>query len=152
MTCLHSGLGSKYKFEADPLVIDGVMFIPTGNEDIFALNAKAGKLFDQMYNGQMRKGIYRAGKTGWLYFLDRTNGLPLIGMEEKPVPHEPRQFTAATQPYPVGDAFVSQCPEPLPAFPLQGCIYTPYWDVPVLNVPTHSAGSNFNPTSYAPTT
>src|SRR6266851_57606 len=109
-------------------------------------------LFDQMYNGQMRKGIYQAGKTGWVYFLDRTNGQPLIGMEERPVPQEPRQFTAATQPYPVGDAFVNQCPEPLPAFPLQGCIYTPFWDVPVLNVPTHSGGSNFNPTSYDPTT
>ena len=22
-------------------------------------------LFDQMYNGQLRKGIYQAGKTGW---------------------------------------------------------------------------------------
>jgi quinohemoprotein ethanol dehydrogenase len=43
MTRLHSGLGSKYKFEADPLVIDGVMYIPTGNDDIFALNAKTGQ-------------------------------------------------------------------------------------------------------------
>src|SRR5207237_5351728 len=43
MTRLHSGLGSKYKFEADPLVIDGVMYIPTGNDDIFALDAKNGR-------------------------------------------------------------------------------------------------------------
>ena len=43
-------------------------------------------LFDQMYNGQMRKGIYERGKTGWCYFLDRTNGQPLIGIDEKPVP------------------------------------------------------------------
>jgi quinohemoprotein ethanol dehydrogenase len=109
-------------------------------------------LFDQMYNGQMRKGIFEPGKTGWVYFLDRTNGQPLIGMEEKAVPQESRQFTAATQPYPVGDAFVNQCPDPLPQFPLQGCIYTPFWDVPVLNVPTHSGGSNFNPSSYNPNT
>ena len=59
-------------------------------------------LFDQMYNGQMRKGLYQAGKTGWLYFLDRTNGQPLIGIDEKPVPQEPRTFTSATQPYPGG--------------------------------------------------
>jgi alcohol dehydrogenase (cytochrome c) len=109
-------------------------------------------LFDQTLNGQRRKGIYEPGKTGWVYFLDRTDGQPLIGMEEKSVPQEPRQFTAATQPYPVGDAFVNQCPDPLPEFPLQGCIYTPYWDVPVLNVPTHSGGSNFNPSSYDPNT
>src|ERR1700719_1756853 len=33
-------------------------------------------LFDQMYNGTLRKGIYQASKTGWVYFLDRTNGKP----------------------------------------------------------------------------
>ena len=35
-------------------------------------------LFDQMYNGQMRKGIFEPGKTGWVYFLDRTNGQLLL--------------------------------------------------------------------------
>ena len=39
---LGSGRGSKYKFEADPIVLDGVMYIPTGNDDIFALDAKTG--------------------------------------------------------------------------------------------------------------
>ena len=43
MTRLGSGRGSKYRFEADPLVVDGVMYIPTGNDDIFALEAKTGK-------------------------------------------------------------------------------------------------------------
>ena len=37
MTRLGSGKGSKYRFEPDPIVIDGVMYIPTGNDDIFAL-------------------------------------------------------------------------------------------------------------------
>src|SRR5215471_11922575 len=40
---LGSGLGAKYRFEADPLVVDGVMYIPTGNDDIFALDAKTGR-------------------------------------------------------------------------------------------------------------
>jgi quinohemoprotein ethanol dehydrogenase len=31
-----------------------------------------------------------ACKTGWIYILDRTNGQPLIGIEEKPVEQEPR--------------------------------------------------------------
>jgi quinohemoprotein ethanol dehydrogenase len=109
-------------------------------------------LFDQVYNGVPRKGLYEAGKTGWLYFLDRTNGEPLIGMEYRPVPQEPRQFTADTQPYPVGDAFVDQCAEPNPAFPLQGCIFTPYWDVPVLNRPLGGGGANWHPTTYHPPT
>jgi len=109
-------------------------------------------LFDQMYNGQMRKGLYHANKTGWLYFLDRTNGQPLIGMDYRAVPQEPRQNTADTQPYPVGDAFVSQCPEPMPQFALSGCIFTPYWDVPVVIRPNADGGAGFNPTSYHPPT
>ena len=57
-------------------------------------------LFDTVINGQPRKGIAEAGRTGWVYILDRTNGKPLIGIDEKPVPQEPRQKTAKTQPYP----------------------------------------------------
>ena len=109
-------------------------------------------LFDQTYNGVPKKGLYQPGKTGWLYFLDRSNGQPLIGMDYRPVPQEPRQFTADTQPYPVGDAFVDQCAEPLDTFPLQGCIFTPYWDVPVLNRPLGGGGSNWHPAAYHPGT
>jgi quinohemoprotein ethanol dehydrogenase len=109
-------------------------------------------LFEQTYNGVPRKGIFQASKTGWIYFLDRTNGQPLIGMDYRPVPQEPRQNTADTQPYPVGDAFVTQCADPVPEFPLQGCIFTPYWDVPVLNRPLGGGGSNWNPPSYHPPT
>ena len=43
LTRLGSGDGSKYRFEADPIVVDGVMYIPTGNDDIFALDGKTGK-------------------------------------------------------------------------------------------------------------
>src|SRR2546428_4353688 len=43
MTRLGSGRGSKYRFEADPLVVNGVMYIPTGNDDVFALDAKTGR-------------------------------------------------------------------------------------------------------------
>jgi quinohemoprotein ethanol dehydrogenase len=48
-------------------------------------------LFDTVINGQPRKGIAQAGRTGWVYILDRTNGKPLIGVEERPVLQEPRQ-------------------------------------------------------------
>jgi len=109
-------------------------------------------LYDQMYNGVLRKGIYQAGKTGWVYYLDRTNGQPLIGIDEKPVPQEPRNATAPTQPYPVGDPFMDQCPEPLPAFPLMGCIFTPFWDIPVLLRPTGGGGSEWSPSAYSPQT
>jgi quinohemoprotein ethanol dehydrogenase len=109
-------------------------------------------LFDQMYNGQMRKGMYECGKTGWCYFLDRTNGQPLIGIDDKPVPQEPRMATAATQPYPVGDPVIDTCPEALPQFPVSGCIFTPFWETPVLLRNTGSGGTEWSPTSYNPQT
>ena len=56
----------------------------------------------------MRKGVVEVGKTGWAYILDRETGKPLIGIEEKAVAQEPRQATAATQPFPRGDAVVPQ--------------------------------------------
>src|SRR5712692_252151 len=35
-----SGFGGKYSFEATPLVKDGIMYVVTGNDDVFALDAK----------------------------------------------------------------------------------------------------------------
>ena len=80
-------------------------------------------LFDTVINGQPRKGIAEAGRTGWVYILDRTNGKPLIGIEERPVPQEPRQKTAKTQPFPIGDATVPQCADQLPGYDKAGCIF-----------------------------
>ena len=65
-------------------------------------------LFDVRIGGVLHKGLAQVGKTGWAYILDRETGKPLVGIEERPVPQEPRQATAATQPYPVGDAIVPQ--------------------------------------------
>src|ERR1700716_4512034 len=50
MTRLNSGRGTKFRFEPDPLVIDGVMYVPTGNDDIFALDAKSGKRLWEYYS------------------------------------------------------------------------------------------------------
>ena len=69
-------------------------------------------------------------KTGWVYILDRTNGTPLVGIDEQPVPQEPRQGTAATQPYPRGDAFVPQQIDIAPegtTLVNGGKIFTPFW-------------------------
>src|SRR5690606_35199648 len=96
-------------------------------------------LFDVEMDGKMRKGIAQAGKTGWVYILDRTNGEPLIGIEEKPVPQDERQKTSPTQPFPVGDAFIPQTvtekdverdlPEGWKG--KIGDIFTPFWDEPI---------------------
>src|SRR3977135_2625587 len=66
-------------------------------------------LFDVTVNGKMRHAISAPGKTGWLYILDRNSGHPLLGIPEKKVPQEKTQFTSASQPHPVGEAFADQC-------------------------------------------
>ena len=109
-------------------------------------------LFDTVINGEPRKGVAEAGRTGWVYILDRTNGKPLIGIEEKPVPQDPRQKTAKTQPFPVGDATVPQCAEKLPGYDAAGCIYTPFWETPVLIQPSGIGGTNWSPMPYSPDT
>jgi alcohol dehydrogenase (cytochrome c) len=95
-------------------------------------------LFDAPYNGVLRKGIAQISKTAWVYILDRETGKPLIGIDEKPVPQEPRQKTAATQPYPIGDSLIPQYVDIAPeGFDLVngGKIFTPYWDKPVVYRP-----------------
>src|SRR2546427_673018 len=250
-----SGVGGKYSFEASPLVKNGIMYVVTGNDDVFALNAKTGEikwrwytlpgprergsetwppgtdhsmrggatvwntpaldpqlgllyfaagncgpdydgsmregdnlyctsmvalkaktgeyvwhfqqvhhdiwdydaaspvvLFDAVIDGQPRKGIAEAGRTGWVYILDRTNGKPLIGIDEKPVPQDPRQKTAKTQPIPRGDATVPQCAELLPGYEKAGCIFDTFWETPVLMQPSGIGGTNWSPMPYSPDT
>lgn len=116
-------------------------------------------LFDVTLDGKQRKGLGQAGKTGWVYLLDRTDGTPLVGINEKPVPQEPRQKTAATQPFPVGDSFI---PQDLTAEDIKkdfnnytgkyGGIFTPFWDEPVLIKPYPLGGANWPPSAYSPDT
>jgi alcohol dehydrogenase (cytochrome c) len=110
-------------------------------------------LFDARYDGKLRKGLAEISKTGWVYILDRVTGKPLIGIEERPVPQEPRQRTAATQPYPIGDPLFPQSVDIAPeGFELVngGRIFTPFWDKPVVYRPQMAV--NWPPSSYDPTT
>ncbi len=109
-------------------------------------------LFDTTINGQPRKGIAQAGRTGWVYLLDRTNGKPLVGIEERAVAQEPRQKTAKTQPYPIGDAVVPQCAQPMEGYEKAGCIFEPFWEEPVLLQPSGIGGTNWGPMSFSPET
>ena len=112
-------------------------------------------LFDVDIDGEPRKAIAQAGKTGWVYILDRVTGAPLLGIEERAVPQEPRQHTAATQPYPVGDSFVPQKMDmPHNGYPFvnEGRIFTPYWKDYVAIRPSSFGGAVWAPSSYDPRT
>jgi len=110
-------------------------------------------LFDMEYQGETRKAIAEAGKTGWVYILDRVTGEPIIGIEEKPVPQLAEQLTSPTQPHPVGDAFIPQhidvAPEGTPLIN-QGRIFTPFLYEPVLVQPGLAGGANWAPSAYDP--
>ncbi|MFC4410922.1 PQQ-binding-like beta-propeller repeat protein [Chungangia koreensis] len=117
-------------------------------------------LYDVEMDGKVRKGIGQAGKTGWVYLLDRTNGKPLVGIVEKAVPQDERQKTAKTQPFPIGDSFVPQtiteedvARDLGPNFEGEiGSIFTPFWDVPVTLKPGTFGGANWPPSAYNPDT
>jgi alcohol dehydrogenase (cytochrome c) len=112
-------------------------------------------LFDATIDGRPRKGIVEIGKTGYVYILDRETGKPLIGIDEVPVPQEPRQATAATQPIPRGDEVIPHEIDIEPeGFELinKGRIFTPFWDEPVVVKPLATGGVNWPPSSYDPTT
>jgi len=109
-------------------------------------------LFDVSINGTSVKGIGEAGKTGWVYLLDRTNGQPLIGIDEKQVPQVGVQNTAPTQPFPIGDSFVPQaCTQDIGNYPTAG-IFTPFRDSPILICPGANGGSEWSASAYNPQT
>lgn len=111
-------------------------------------------LFDATIDGRPRKGLVQVGKTGWAYILDRITGEPLIGIDERPVPQEPRQATAATQPYPRGDAIVPQHVDIPPEgheLVNGGRIFTPFFgEQGVIASPSLFGGANWPPSSYDP--
>jgi quinohemoprotein ethanol dehydrogenase len=111
-------------------------------------------LMDVNLAGRTRKAIAEVGKTGWAYILDRETGKPLIGIDEKPVPQEPRQKTAATQPFPRGDAIVPQLIEIAPEGHMlvnDGRIFTPFVGKdPTIVAPGIWGGASWPPSSYDP--
>jgi quinohemoprotein ethanol dehydrogenase len=111
-------------------------------------------LMDVNVGGRLRKAIAEVGKTGWAYILDRQTGEPLVGVDERPVPQERRQATAATQPFPRGDAVVPQliqiAPEGLELVN-DGRIFTPFiGNEPTIVQPGIWGGANWPPSAYDP--
>jgi PQQ-dependent dehydrogenase (methanol/ethanol family) len=109
-------------------------------------------LADVTYQGKPRKILMHGGKTGMVYILDRTNGTPLIGIEERSVPQLPEQKTAKTQPYAMGDALVPLCPEGVPANFPSGCLFTPFYKERMAIAPGSNGGVAWAPMSFSPQT
>ena len=111
-------------------------------------------LMDVRMGGQTRKAIVEVGKTGFAYILDRVTGKPLIGIDEKPVPQEPKQATAKTQPFPRGDSIVPQFIDMAPeghTLVNDGRIFTPFVGKdPTIVAPGIWGGASWPPSAYDP--
>jgi alcohol dehydrogenase (cytochrome c) len=111
------------------------------------------------------KLVVYGSKTGMHYLLDRRDGSAPLGIDERPVPQEPRQKTWPTQPFPRQGGWTEQIPvrQPLgteipgdpnravPNFTI-GRLYTPHWDEPILTIPGHGGGADWNHQSYSHST
>ncbi len=99
--------------------------------------------------GKTVPAVIQAGKTGWLYVLDRRTGRPLTPTPERPVPPGPPwQHAWPTQPEPRSEP---RCPAP-GLYPREGCIFTPPSETPILIAPGQIGGSAWSPVSYSPRT
>jgi len=60
-------------------------------------------LIDVMQNGEKIPAVAVIGKAGLMFILDRRNGKPVFGVEERPVPPSevPGEFSWPTQPFPL---------------------------------------------------
>ena len=122
-------------------------------------------LADIRVHGKDRKAVVLGGKTGMYYILDRGDGTPLLGIDELPVPQDPRQKTWPTQPYPRQGGWTENCivdqplgtaipGNPARAVPnyVQGCLYAAHWDIPILTIPGHGGGADWNHHSFSHST
>jgi len=75
----------------------------TVHHDIWDIDMSAAPgLVDIKQNGRTIPALATVGKGGYMFILDRTNGKPVFGVEERPVPkgNVPGEWYSPTQPFP----------------------------------------------------
>ncbi len=85
-----SGIEAKYSAEAQPIVYDGTMYVPTGADDVFAVDVASGDILWE-YKGELEKTISTVC-CGWLsrgvaigdgkVYLGRLDGT-LVALDQK---------------------------------------------------------------------
>jgi PQQ-dependent dehydrogenase (methanol/ethanol family) len=128
-------------------------------------NVMAPVLVDAWIRGRKRKLVVYGSKSGMYFILDRRDGSAPLGIDERPVPQEPRQKTWPTQPFPrqggwtenelvdqpLGTAVPGDPNRAVPNY-VTGSIYTGHWDVPILSIPGQGGGADWNHHSYSHST
>jgi alcohol dehydrogenase (cytochrome c) len=125
-------------------------------------------LFDVKIHGKTVHGIGEAEKTGWLYLLNRVTGKPLFPTPETPVLQNAKQHTWPTQPIPGYAPVVPHAPSPSQVKQIEAAafqatnhkvkavaakeMFTPYWKTLTVITPGPQGGTNWQPSSYNPST
>jgi len=76
----------------------------TVHHDIWDIDMSAAPgLIDITQDGRRIPALATVGKSGYMFVLDRTNGKPVFGVEERPVPkgNVPGEWYSPTQPFPL---------------------------------------------------
>jgi len=127
------------------------------HHDIWDLdNVMAPVLADLQVDGEQRRVVIYGSKTGLTYILDRVDGKPLLGIEERPVPQAAAQHTWPTQPYPVGDPIIPICADRdasdatrAPPNYGVGCLFTPHTDFPIVKSPGVGGAADWSAQSFS---
>jgi quinoprotein glucose dehydrogenase len=141
------------------------------HHDIFDYDVSAPPLLaDLRRGGSTVPVVVQNTKQGFVWVLDRTNGKPLFGVEEKPVPQAglPGEWLSPTQPFPVlpeplvplklapedawGFTFYDRraCRKKIEALRSDG-IFTPAAVAPgMLQMPGSAGGANWGGAAYDP--
>jgi alcohol dehydrogenase (cytochrome c) len=125
-------------------------------------NVMSPVLADVKIDGKDRKVVIYGSKTGMYYILDRKDGSAPLGIDEVPVKQDARQASWPTQPLPRQGAWTETCivdqplgtaipGDPNRAVPnyVKGCLYDAHWDVPILSIPGHGGGANWNHQAFS---
>jgi len=121
------------------------------HHDLWDYDPSSPAVLLTLYQGKTPvPALIEAGKTGYLYVLDRRTGKPLVPTPEKPVPvNLTFQHPSPTQPEPQNEPFSPQCPAK-GLFSPEGCIFTPPDFTPTLIAPGANGGASWAPVAYSP--
>ena len=114
-------------------------------------------LYDAQIGGRSRQAIAAMRADGYLFMLDRETGKALARVEDRAVPQDARQKTAATQPFPAGaESALPDCDawkkQSLPRGFDLGCDYYTPASVQKPNLLTPTFGMRVAPMAYSPDT
>ena len=108
-------------------------------------------LFNATIGGVTVPSVAEAGKSGWLYILNRETGQPIHPIPEVAVPGNAWQYSSPTQPEPTGTAFVPHHCH-FDGFPPSSAFTPLAPNTPTFACPGNAGGSEWSASSYNPST